>query len=99
MRCALGPVNCGATRRRALYLSSNRIVSVAGIAVRMCRYAPTTMKRTLIAALASTREVCSKLRPVLHVKWVPCHHGMARQVANVGGGLQIWRVAANSSLY
>jgi hypothetical protein len=30
------------------------------------------------------------------VKWVPCHHGMARpQVANGGDGLQIWRVAAN----
>jgi hypothetical protein len=31
-----------------------------------------------------------------HVKWVPCHHGMARpQVADGGDGLQIWRVAAN----
>jgi hypothetical protein len=31
-----------------------------------------------------------------HVKWVPCHHGMARpQVADGGEGLQIWRVAAN----
>jgi hypothetical protein len=31
-----------------------------------------------------------------HVKWVPIHHGMARsQVADGGGGLQIWRVAAN----
>jgi hypothetical protein len=30
------------------------------------------------------------------VKWVPCHHGMARpQVADRGDGLQIWRVAAN----
>jgi hypothetical protein len=30
-----------------------------------------------------------------HVKWVPCHHGMARpQVADGGDGLQIWRVAA-----
>jgi hypothetical protein len=29
-----------------------------------------------------------------HVKWVPCHHGMARpQVADGGDGLQIWRVA------
>jgi hypothetical protein len=34
--------------------------------------------------------------PYLHVKWVPCHHGMARpQVAVGGGGLQVWRVAAN----
>jgi hypothetical protein len=31
-----------------------------------------------------------------HVKWVPCHHGVARpQVADRGDGLQIWRVAAN----
>jgi hypothetical protein len=30
------------------------------------------------------------------VKWVPCHHGMARpQVADGGDGLQIRRVAAN----
>jgi hypothetical protein len=30
------------------------------------------------------------------VRWVPCHHGMARpQVADGGDGLQIWRVAAN----
>jgi hypothetical protein len=33
---------------------------------------------------------------VIHVKWVPCHHGTARpQVADGGDGLQIWRVAAN----
>jgi hypothetical protein len=32
----------------------------------------------------------------LHVKWVHCHHGMARpQVADRGDCLQIWRVAAN----
>jgi hypothetical protein len=31
-----------------------------------------------------------------HVKWVPCHHSMARpQVADGGKGLQIWRVAVN----
>jgi hypothetical protein len=32
-----------------------------------------------------------------HVKWVHCHHGMARpRVAeDRGDGLQIWRVAAN----
>jgi hypothetical protein len=31
----------------------------------------------------------------IHVRWVPCHHGMARpQVAGGGDGLQIWRVAA-----
>jgi hypothetical protein len=28
--------------------------------------------------------------------WVPRHHGMARpQAENGGGGLQMWRVAAN----
>jgi hypothetical protein len=32
----------------------------------------------------------------IHVRWVPCHHGMARpQVADGGKGLQIRRVAAN----
>jgi hypothetical protein len=31
-----------------------------------------------------------------HVKWVPCHYGVARpRVADRGDGLQIWRVAAN----
>jgi hypothetical protein len=31
-----------------------------------------------------------------HVKWVHCHHGMARpRVADTEDGLQIWRVAAN----
>jgi hypothetical protein len=31
-----------------------------------------------------------------HVRWVPCHHSMARpQVADGGNGLQVWRVAAN----
>jgi hypothetical protein len=32
----------------------------------------------------------------VHVKWVPCHHGMARpQFAGGGDGLQILKVAAN----
>jgi hypothetical protein len=36
----------------------------------------------------------SELR--IHVKWVHCHHGMARpRVADRGDGLQIGRVAAN----
>jgi hypothetical protein len=31
-----------------------------------------------------------------NIRWVPCHHGMARlQVAHGRDGLQIWRVAAN----
>jgi hypothetical protein len=33
-----------------------------------------------------------------HVKWDLCHYGMARpRVADQGGGLQVWRVAANKS--
>jgi hypothetical protein len=33
---------------------------------------------------------------IFHVKWVHCHHGMARpRVAERGDGLQIWRAAAN----
>jgi hypothetical protein len=32
----------------------------------------------------------------VHVKWVPCHHGMVRpQVEDRGDCLQIWRAAAN----
>jgi hypothetical protein len=31
-----------------------------------------------------------------HVKWVPCHHVVARpQVVDRGDSLQIWRVVAN----
>jgi hypothetical protein len=31
-----------------------------------------------------------------HVRWVPCHHGMARpQVVDGGYTHQVWRVAAN----
>jgi hypothetical protein len=31
-----------------------------------------------------------------HVRWVPCHHGLAcPQVGDGGGALQFWRVAAN----
>jgi hypothetical protein len=31
-----------------------------------------------------------------YVRWVPCHHGMARpQVADGGDALQLWREAAN----
>jgi hypothetical protein len=32
----------------------------------------------------------------IHVRWVPCYHGMTRpRVADAGNDLQIWRVAAN----
>jgi hypothetical protein len=31
-----------------------------------------------------------------HVRWVPCHHSMARpQVADGGNTHEVWRVAAN----
>jgi hypothetical protein len=31
-----------------------------------------------------------------HVRWVPCHHGMARpQVADGGDAIQVWKEAAN----
>jgi hypothetical protein len=41
-------------------------------------------------------EVCAYTMSNTHVKWVYCHHGMARpRVADRGDGLQIWRVAAN----
>jgi hypothetical protein len=43
-----------------------------------------------------TCKILSRVRMCVHVRWVPCHHGMARpQVADGGVGLQIWRVAAN----
>jgi hypothetical protein len=33
---------------------------------------------------------------VIHIRWVPCHHVMARpQAADGGGSLQLWRIAAN----
>jgi hypothetical protein len=32
---------------------------------------------------------------ILHVKWVHCHHGMARPRVADRDGLQIWTVAAN----
>jgi hypothetical protein len=36
---------------------------------------------------------------LLHVRWVPCHHGMAHpQVVDGGDGLQIRRIAADKGL-
>jgi hypothetical protein len=38
----------------------------------------------------------SIIRISSQVRWVPCHHGMARpQVADGGDFLQVWRLAAN----
>jgi hypothetical protein len=41
------------------------------------------------------RGILGTKRDEVHVRRVPCHHGMARpQVANGGVSLQFWRVAA-----
>jgi hypothetical protein len=33
---------------------------------------------------------------IIHVRWVPCHHGMARpQFVDGRDGLQVWRVTAH----
>jgi hypothetical protein len=38
----------------------------------------------------------AKLKSSGHVRWVPCHHGMARpQVADGRDALQVWREAAD----
>jgi hypothetical protein len=55
---------------------------------------------TYLLASRITLQSCDHYFPsvpkTLHVKWVHCHHGMARpRVADRGDGLQIWRVAAN----
>jgi hypothetical protein len=57
----------------------------------------------LLKKLSQLQVICSPIvcsvsmfLPHIHVKWVHCHHGMARpRVADRGYGLQIWRVAAN----
>jgi hypothetical protein len=39
------------------------------------------------------------MTPIIHVRCVPCHQGMARpQVADGGDALQVRRVAANISV-
>jgi hypothetical protein len=48
-----------------------------------------------MACSGTTLPFFTGLRDI-HVKWVACHHGMARpRVADGGEGLQVWRVAAN----
>jgi hypothetical protein len=32
---------------------------------------------------------------IIHVRWVPCHHGMACPQVTDGDALQLWRAAAN----
>jgi hypothetical protein len=44
----------------------------------------------------SPAVVVIKANEFNHVKWVPCHHGMARPRVEEGGdGLHVWSVAAN----
>jgi hypothetical protein len=51
---------------------------------------------TLILTTMCVEFLFNVLMSVFHVRWVPCHHGMARpQVADGGDGLQIRRVAAS----
>jgi hypothetical protein len=54
------------------------------------------IKTKLITLIYLKIVLDTALSNTIHVRWVPCHHGMARpQVADGGDGLQIWRVAAN----
>jgi hypothetical protein len=42
------------------------------------------------------RKVFIVIGILVHVRWVPFHHGKARpQVTDGGNDLQIWRIAAN----
>jgi hypothetical protein len=42
------------------------------------------------------KGIMNSSHKLFHVKWVPCHNGMAcPQVPDARHGLQIWRVAAN----
>jgi hypothetical protein len=46
--------------------------------------------------LAIVLPIIKILMIYTQIRWVPCHHGMARpQVVDGGDSLQIWRVAAN----
>jgi hypothetical protein len=50
----------------------------------------------LIVHLPPFSLSCASLIQSTPLRWVHCHHSMARlRVANRGDGLQIWRVAAN----
>jgi hypothetical protein len=41
-------------------------------------------------------HIKTSITSMIHVKWIPCHHSMARpQVADRGDGLQVWTVASN----
>jgi hypothetical protein len=50
----------------------------------------------VITALSLVSALYKSQQYLLHVRWVPCHHGMAcPQVVDEGDGLQIWKVAVN----
>jgi hypothetical protein len=69
-----------------------RILSVFSIGVYFNRFCGETAYIVHISYHSvATLHIVSR-----NVKWVHCHHGMARpRVAGRGDGLQIWRVAAN----
>jgi hypothetical protein len=62
-------------------------------------YVSFIFRATAVRALGLERGTSILLQislPMCQVRWVPCHHGMARpQVADGGDALQIGRVAAN----
>jgi hypothetical protein len=48
-----------------------------------------------VQKLNSCPSLSLSVAKVIHVKWVHCHHSMARSRVADRDGLQIWRVAAN----
>jgi hypothetical protein len=69
--------------------------------VYVCNFSPfhsfvSTVPTLKIHSPVSTWKFTVYSFHLFHVKWVHCHHGMARpRVADRGDGFQIWRVAAN----
>jgi hypothetical protein len=55
------------------------------------------VSHVLVSAVQNSYHVYTTLSYANdNVRWVPCHHGVARpQVADGGDGFQIWRIAAN----
>jgi hypothetical protein len=57
---------------------------------------PKTGTPDAVMAQTGTEKKKKKGCLLSYVKWVHCHHGMARpRVADRGDGLHIWRIAAN----
>jgi hypothetical protein len=60
------------------------------------------IKKRRLEAVCMNQEIEIKHLEIsdLHVRWAPCHHGMAcSQVADGGDSLQLWRVAAYIYIY